>query len=232
MAVQKVEGQGVGGEVRFGAIYVAGDDTHCHCFEARRHALEVCPPPTLESKSHSNPLRSKEDSKQISGLVEEINVLKTLIIENYNNVSELQRAEQKSEAEARRHPSRHISISPAAEHPDTHQEPSAGDRIEIHSDETHLESPVSSHSESDHDYSEPNTMPGNARRVSSQAQGGRQKSDPEKDDGKAADKDSRSAVQPVSAYRGTAGPDTQPVSSLLLQMIPYRPRAPKTNRRR
>ncbi|MCJ1426226.1 hypothetical protein MMC29_004129, partial [Sticta canariensis] len=44
-------------------------------------------------------IQSKDDSKQISGLREEIALLKTLIIENYNNVTELQRAEQSAEAE-------------------------------------------------------------------------------------------------------------------------------------
>lgn len=52
-----------------------------------------------KAKNDTYMYRSKDDSKQISGLREEIALLKTLIIENYNNVTELQRAERSAEAE-------------------------------------------------------------------------------------------------------------------------------------
>ena len=43
--------------------------------------------------------RSKQDSGQLTGLKEEIELLKTLIIESHNNVTNLQRAEELTKAE-------------------------------------------------------------------------------------------------------------------------------------
>ena len=47
----------------------------------------------------ANTCRSEEDTKHVSSLREEIGLLNTLIIENHDNVTNLQRAEQRTEAE-------------------------------------------------------------------------------------------------------------------------------------
>ena len=44
-------------------------------------------------------IRSKQDSGQLTGLKEEIELLKTLIIESHNNVTNLQHAEELTKAE-------------------------------------------------------------------------------------------------------------------------------------
>ena len=48
--------------------------------------------------------RSKQDSQHITGLKEEINLLKTFIMESYNNLTELRRAEESIETERRFQP--------------------------------------------------------------------------------------------------------------------------------
>ena len=65
--------------------------------------------------------RSKDDSKQISGLREEIALMKTIIIEHHNNVTDLQRAEQSAQTER--------PLSPDSSLSDSDEEGSGADEI-------------------------------------------------------------------------------------------------------
>ena len=75
-------------------------DTHSHGFEIRSNGLKVCTYSRsigcISPKLH----RSKEDSGHLTDLKIEIKLLKTFIMENYNNLTELRHAEQLAEAEA------------------------------------------------------------------------------------------------------------------------------------
>ena len=182
-------------------------------------------------------LRSKEDSEQILGLRDEIDILKTLIIENYNNSIELQHAEQRTEVESqgvsslgpdmRQGP--HPSFGP-------HEPPSPG-RINIpdldHTASRKPSSPAPSLSESDHEDVDPGRIAGNARPSRSQGHIDQDSSDASPNEEERIqisrlhekDKTQESAVQQMSTHNSAVGSGTYRVSTSLLQMVPYRPSA-------
>lgn len=71
---------------------------------------------TVSKLSHMES-RSKKDSEHISGLKSEIRLLKTFIMESYNNLTELRRAEQSAEAESRFDSESRGPSHPVAPHP-------------------------------------------------------------------------------------------------------------------
>ena len=171
--------------------------------------------------------RSKEDSEQILGLRDEINLLKTLIIENYNNSIELQHAEQCTEVESgipflgsdmRQGPPPYDPLEPV----------SAGPTDMPHLDPNTSQKPhsiASSLSGSDHEDVGPSRTAGSARRSRSRGHVDQDHSGSSSDDTHGTDKFQESTVQQVSTYNGTAGFGTHRASTSLLQMVPYRPNA-------
>lgn len=111
--------------------------------------------------------RSKEDSKQILGLRDEIDILRTLIIENYNNSIELQHAEQRTEVESQGFTSLGTDMRQGPHPSFGPQEPPSAGRIDIpdldHTAARKPSSPASSLSESDHEDVDPGKIAGNAR---------------------------------------------------------------------
>ena len=67
--------------------------------DSEKSTLQVMIHTITVSKLGDMQSRSVQDSKQLTDLREEIQVLKTVIVENYHNVMKLQRAEQRTEAE-------------------------------------------------------------------------------------------------------------------------------------
>lgn len=171
-------------------------------------------------------IRAKEDSTQISGLKDEISALKTLIIENHNNVTELQHAEQCAEAEALRDPPSPQPVLVERLSKPGNQDGRGPSRS------THLppdmspkasnESTASDSSESDDEEPAPETESETSKRTKSPQRKSTAKarsSDPNK-----AGKSWTSAVQPLSNFPKIMVYEQPRASSLLLQMIPYRPR--------
>lgn len=71
----------------------------------------------LIAQEPSNITRSKQDSEHIIGLKVEIKLLKTFIMESYNNLTELRQAEQSTEAEEQYQSMSRGNIHPATHHP-------------------------------------------------------------------------------------------------------------------
>lgn len=170
--------------------------------------------------------RSKEDSEQISGLREEIALLKTLIIENHDNATKLQRAEQRAEAEDRQRTSRggymHQGSQPIPGYP----EPVSPRGMDLPYSEP-PEPPVSpssasSLSESDHEDQNPHNTSPDATRMS-QDKAHQTSAKPPNYINNADRKLGDSVVQLASAYYSDIEFDKPRTSTLLLQMIPYEP---------
>lgn len=181
----------------------------------------------LKRRITSDLPRSKEDSKQILGLRDEIDILKTLIIENYNNSMELRHAEQRTEVESQRFPSRGTDKHQGPDPSFGSQEPLSAGPIEIpdldHTTSRKPSSPVSSLSESDHEDVDPGKIAENARPSTSQGHVDQGHSDSSTDDAHRTDKMQESAVQQMSTYKSAVGSGSYRVSTSLLQMVPYKP---------
>lgn len=152
--------------------------------------------------------------------------MKNLIIENHNNLTELQRAEQQSEVEARPPRSPEFPSRQAAEASrDDQQLPLHTDGNNVAYDNPTQTSSASS-SETDKDDTESDAVVDGLRRTSSQGPRGDPNATLSHSDARVTEGDLKPAVQPSLAYKSTSGSETHRASSLLLQMIPYRPRAP------
>lgn len=222
MAVQTLAGQRIGGQVGFAAVHVISNDTYCHSLKARRHALKVSGLMYLNRKHDSDACRSKEDSEQISGLREEIHVLKNLIIENHNDLTELQRAEQCAEAELHRHPSPGAATHQATQLSNIQRDLSPG-RIEPDGHGTLFQNSLSSHSDTGDEESISDIMANSTGRTRTQSPG-KYELEQTQLNIHVADTTVDSAVQPLSAYNSTAGSGSHRASKFLLQMVPYRSR--------
>lgn len=149
---------------------------------------------------------SKEDSQQISILRQEIDHLKTLIVENYASAAELRRAEQSTEAEHRRSDFPEFDMGEAPRVPSP--TPSSHGSSSPDSD-NEVEATASMFGER-----EPQLSPGrndqersrDLRRHSQEGKNNR-----------------LSAVQPPQTIDSTPPSVKLQASSMLLQMIPYRP---------
>ena len=92
--------------------------SHSQRFQTGSYGLEVFVNSKITAQDPTEITRSKQDSEHIIGLKVEINLLKTFIMESYNNLGELKRAEQSTEAEEQyQSTSRRISY-PATQHID------------------------------------------------------------------------------------------------------------------
>lgn len=177
-------------------------------------------------RTDSDAHRSKEDSEQISCLREEINILKTLIIENNNNLAELQRAE--AEVDRCLPP----GISQGLQPPYNIPEPLPPGRADIpNMDELPFRrspSPASSLSNSDHDERGFDKTGNGGRRTPSRAQADRENTVSSSHEAQAAETLRRSSVQLPSNHITATESERHRTSALLLQMIPYRPTYPNT----
>lgn len=195
--------------------------------DSEQSMLQVMIHTVTVSKLGDMQSRSKEDSKQILGLRDEIDILKTLIIENYNNSIELQHAEQRTEVESQGFPSRGTDNHQGPDPSFGSQEPLSAGPIEIpdldHTTSRKPSSPVSSLSESDHEDVDPGKIAENARPSTSQGHVDQGHSDSSTDDAHRTDKMQESAVQQMSTYKSAVGSGSYRVSTSLLQMVPYRP---------
>ena len=149
---------------------------------------------------------SKQDSQQISILRQEIDHLKTLIVENYASAAELRRAEQSSEAGDRRSDFPEFDIDEAPRIPSptlsSHGSSSPGSDNEV-------EATASTFGER-----EPQILPG--RNDQERSRDLRRHS-------QEGEKNRLSAVQPSHTSYSTPPSVKLQASSMLLQMIPYRP---------
>lgn len=142
-------------------------------------------------------------------------------MENYNNVKELQRAEQSAEAEVRRapHPPRVIPV---------YQGPSApGDPENLFSSSP-PPSPLSSASilsESDEEGSDPDKAVNNTKPTQPLHQAELQDADSSAGNAQTLNDFRGTAVQPLAAFDNSLDPGIHRASALLLQMVPYRPAA-------
>ena len=149
---------------------------------------------------------SKEDSQQISILRQEIDHLKTLIVENYASAAELRRAEQSTEAEDRRSDFPELDIDEApripSPIPSSHgsSSPDSDDEVEATASIVGEREPQLSPSRNDQERSK------KLRRHSQEGKTNR-----------------LSVVQPPQMIDSTSPSVKRQASSMLLQMIPYRP---------
>ena len=74
-------------------------NSHTQRFQTGPYGLKVYTIWQLIAKKSSKITRSKQDSEHIIGLKVEISLLKAFIMESYNNLTELSRAEKSTEAE-------------------------------------------------------------------------------------------------------------------------------------
>lgn len=161
------------------------------------------------------------------GLKDEIQLLKTLIVENYNNSIELQHAELFTEVESRGFPPPRSNIYQGS-HPsyDSQETLSAG-RLDIpslnHARSRKSPSPAPSLSESDHEEVGPVGMAGSARPTASGNRVDQGHSESSTDDAHATGEVQVSTVKQLSEHNSTVGLGAYRASTSLLQMVPYRP---------
>ena len=154
------------------------------------------------TRDNADANRSQEDSKQLLGLREEIETLKTLIIENHNNVTELQYAERRAQAETICDPS------------------SQNDMVEGQPNDIRGPPPLEDLTSGE--------APSSAGSTSSQDQNDEEDSGSSDEHSSATAANERTAVQPLSIHSRNMGPEQHRASSLLLQMVPYRQGTPNT----
>lgn len=150
------------------------------------------------TRDNADASRSQEGSEHLLGLREEIQALKTLIIENHNNVTELQYAERHAQAEAIRDLS------------------SQSDVLEGQPNNVRELSPLRDMT--------PGEAPSSIGPTALQDQGDQEDSGSSDEDSSATASNERTAVQRLSIHNRNMGPDPHRASSLLLQMVPYTPR--------
>lgn len=146
-------------------------------------------------------------------------MLKNLILENYNNVTELQRAEQSAEAEVRRAPRPPRVI---------YQEPSApGDPENRFSSSPPPRplSPLDILSDSDEEGSDPDEALNDAKTAEPRHQAELEDTESPAGNAQTLNDFQRTAVQPLAAFENSLEPRMHRASALLLQMVPYRPAA-------
>lgn len=202
--------------------------------------------------------RSKEDSEHIVGLKVEINLLKTFIMENYNNLVELRRAEQLMEAEKQ-----YQSMSGDDIHPPTHDPygngniimPNQRGRSSLHESRIVRSSSTASRtSKSENEGSNSDDEANDDEDNSDDDENDSGDDDNDDEDDKATDGSHEFKIQndrhgtksmanasnedglvpkfsfrPQSFLPDGSGSATRPESSLLLQMVPYRPRPLQMN---
>lgn len=151
--------------------------------------------------------------------------MKTLIVENFNNLTELHRAEQRSAAEVDRHmpPEIRQGLPPPYNSPEPllpgHADIPDMDEFPFYKSP----SPASSLYKSGHDEEGFNKTGRGARRTTSRAQADREITISSSHDAQATETFQQSSVRPLSNHNNAADSERHRASTLLLQMVPYRP---------
>lgn len=90
--------------------------SHTQRFQTGSYGLEVFVNSKIIAQNPNEITRSKQDSEHIIGLKVEINLLKTFIMESYNSLGELKRAEQSTDAEEQYQSTSRGNTYPATHH--------------------------------------------------------------------------------------------------------------------
>lgn len=172
---------------------------------------------TRTIKKGTNICRSKGDSEKLSTLREEIACLKTLIVENYNNVTNLQHAEESTEAEVQRpsYPIRDDDRGWPLDDSETLISSSPPPRLLYDS----------SLSDTDEEGSGPDETANNVKSTQSQHQDEQGNVEYSAGNAQTSSDNQVTAVQPLAANGNSFKPGMHRASALLLQMVPYRPTA-------
>lgn len=222
---------------------------HTQRFQAGPYGLEVFNISKLIAPDPSKFTRSKQDSEHIIGLKVEINLLKTFIMESYNNLAELKRAEQSTEAEEQYQSTSRGNTNLATHHlyDDPHLRFSDPiDGSSLHEPEIRRSpSPASRASDSENEYSKLGSESDDSEDnndcdddIDDDADDGRANNDTHKSKNQ-NDQDrsrttcnrfseegsvSKASLQPQSSFSNGTGFTRRRESLFLLQMVPYRPR--------
>ena len=231
MAIQEDESYGARGQAGFSTVDATMHNTYAHSVKIGSHRLEVCTSSKLIERQSPNINRSKQDSEHITGLKVEIQLLKTFIMESYNNLTELRHAEQSTEAEARYQPMSGGSSYPEAHHPygdcSTFPPNPIGGSNAYEPPITRSPSPTSSASKSENeDSTSDDGADDDGDTTKSKDQNDQDGTGPAGDTSNIEGLISRVSFQPRLSYNDVLDPDMHRESNLLLQMVPYRPRLP------
>ncbi|KAL8702077.1 MAG: hypothetical protein Q9201_004579 [Fulgogasparrea decipioides] len=184
--------------------------------------------------------RSKKDSEHIDDLKVEIKLLKTFIMESYNNLTELRRAEQSTEAEAHFQPISGGAIHPRVNHlfedgitfpsdpldgsssydPPIRPSPSSTSRPSYSDDED-------SKSDAKTDGDDVDDEVDDANNTEAKDQNDQEGTGAMSGTSKAEAPMSRLSYQARSSYNDASDPSIHRESNLLLEIVPYRPSLPK-----
>lgn len=164
--------------------------------------------------------RSKEDSKHITGLNVEIRLLKAFIMESYNNLTELRRAEQSTDTELR-----FESMSRGASHPGASYP--HGDVGNASSIPAGGPSPSPRPGASNLDDKDPDSDDGDGDDINSITSTDQSDKVAPGGIGTTNAEGLLMPYQPLTSdENGTLDSGTHHESNILLQMVPYRPRLP------
>ena len=231
MAIQEDESHGARGQAGFSSVDAAMHNTHTHSVKIRSHRLKVCSSSRLIAGESPKISRSKQDSEHITGLKVEIKLLKTFIMESYNNLIELRRAEQSTEAEAQYQPMFGGSNHPGVHHPygdgSTFPPNPTGGSNAYESPITRSPSPTSNASKSENEDSNSDDEADDyVNSTKSKDQNDQDGTGPAGDTSNKEGLISRLSFQPRSSYNDASDPTIHRESNLLLQMVPYGLRLP------
>lgn len=230
------------------AIDATIHNTYSQRFQTGPYGLNVYDVSKQILQESSKITRSKQDSEHIIGLRVEISLLKTFIMESYNNLTNLSRAEQLTEAEEQYRSTSRRNTNTATHHPSDDgclllQDPKGGSSLH---EPRIMRSPASASKDSKFEKEDSN--------LGSETDDGKDNHDIDEDhrdededkanndshisknqndrDGAKAAGDSSNeeelvsnfSFQPQSALIDRIGSTRRRESDFLLQMVPYRPR--------
>ena len=206
MDVQEDESHGAGVKIGLPPIHASMYHHHIDGIKVGPYGNKVCKSLVLIFTRGAKFFRSKEDSQHISGLKDEITLLKAFIMESYNNLTELRRNESRAEMESEYQPndSGYGDSSAAASYPQSDNDQNAESGSSSSDDEP---GPLDADRETSME----------AQRLTSQQ--GDNRRDPSREI-------SKYSTQPPTPKNGPASRDAHRESNLLLQMVPYRPKLP------
>ena len=201
MDFQKGKSHGTRIKIGFPSIYASVYHYHIDGIKIGPYRDKVWKSSVLTFTFNAKFARSKEDSQHISGLKDEITLLKTFIMESYNNLTELRRNESRAGMETKYQPN--------------------------DSDDGDCSAPASSpHSDDDQEtgnlFSSSDDEPRPPNDDQETSMGVHQNASPQTD----KCRNNRVEILP-STRNDTKGGSIHRESNLLLQMVPYRPNFPR-----
>lgn len=231
MAIQEDEDHGAGNQAGLSTVDVAMHNTYTDSFKTGPHGFKVCTCSIWTQRRSPQIDRSKQDSEHINGLKDEIRLLKTFIMESHNNVLELRRAEQSTEAEKLSQPISGHRESFGTNLPDATSNMSPSNRIGESSyyESPVLRSPSPRSSVSDSDKEDSSSDAGTIDDDSNRKRPQDQINQAIRDGSNSNERVPRRKCDPFPlrlTYKDPPDPDTNRESTLLLQMVPYRPKFP------